>query len=94
MSMINMLGELTSAYWNTFIAYLKSKRKDSSWVRMNLGWLERVMDVGMRVLGNVNDEPLDPFFEAVRENAELRRLIDVECRKVVRRYQLQAQYST
>jgi hypothetical protein len=93
MNMINLLGELTSAYWNTFITYLKSKRKDSTWVRTNFAWLERVMEVGGRALRNLNEETLYPFFEAVKENAELRRLISDECRKVVRRYQLQLNYT-
>ena len=93
MSMVNLLGELTSTYWNTFVAYLKSKRKDSSWVRANLRWLERVMEGGTRVLRNLNEETLGPFFEAVRENSELRHLIALECTKVVRQYNLQSPHT-
>ncbi|HUT64881.1 MAG TPA: hypothetical protein VMZ05_01895 [Spirochaetota bacterium] len=90
MSMINLLGELTSTYWNTFIVYLKSKRKDSRWVRSNLSWLERVMEVGTKALRSLNEEALYPFFEAVRENSELRRLLAAECRKVVLQYEHQS----
>ena len=90
MSMINMLGELTSTYWNTFITYLKSKRKDDRWVRSNRRWLEKVMKVGTKAVRSLNEEALYPFFEAVRENAELRRLLAAECRKVVLHYQHQS----
>jgi hypothetical protein len=87
MSMINLLGELTGTYWNTFIVYLKSKRRDGLWIKKNRNWLERVMEAGMRAVRNLNEETLYTLFEAVRENTELSRLISFECRKVVLQHQ-------
>ena len=88
MSMVNMLGELASTYWKTYINYLKSKRGDRNWIRDNLSWLKKVAHFGRRALRGLNDEALYPFFEAVRENKELRKLLASECMKVVLHYRL------
>ena len=88
MSMINMLGELASAYWRTYINYLKSKRGDRTWIRANLRWLKKVASFGRVALRNLNEETLYPFFEAVKENTELRKLLASECLKVVHHYRL------
>jgi hypothetical protein len=86
--MVNMLSELASTYWKTYISYLKSKRGDRNWIRANLHWLKKVACFGRRALSNLNGEALYPFFEAVRENTELRKLLASECMKVVLQHRL------
>jgi hypothetical protein len=88
MNRINLLGELAGTYRSTFVHYLKSKRKDLHWVEKNRNWLTRVIVSGRNVCRSRSLDMLHPFFEAVRENKELGRLISRECRKVILAYQL------
>ena len=93
MNMINLLGELTGTYWSTFVRYLKSKRKDLHWVKNNRNWLIRVIESGRNACRSRSFDMLSPFFAAVRENKELRRLISLECRKVILAYHLNSSYT-
>ncbi|MBN2323894.1 MAG: hypothetical protein JXQ30_09175 [Spirochaetes bacterium] len=86
MNMINLLGELAGRYWSTFVRYLKSKRRDLRWVKKNQNWLARVVESGRKACRSRSFDMLRPFFEAVRENKELGRLISIECSKVILAY--------
>jgi len=86
--MVNLLGELTSTYWSTLVRYLKSKRKDLAWVEKNRSWLIRVIASGRKACRSRSFDMLSPFYEALRENTELGRLISIECRKVILAYRL------